>query len=177
VSARSTRELVEAATLRYLDREHCVAWHENVQLVFSIRAPSTWFVERIVSEQQVLGARCDCGTGTLLVIQGDVPPSSDEASAYIGREMARSAVVAMAYVVEGVGFRGASTRAVLSRLHQAIRPPYAMKIFGDVSVGAFWLARELRLKAGVAPDGPALAQTTRAVRSRFVATSMPPARD
>jgi hypothetical protein len=53
-------------------------------------------------------------TGTLLVIRSDVRPPDEEARKYIQKELASSSMVAAAQVVEGIGFRGAAMRSVLT---------------------------------------------------------------
>jgi hypothetical protein len=56
-------------------------------------------------------------------------------------------MLATAQVVLGTGFRGAAMRSMLSLLQMAIRPKYAMRIFGDVRVGGEWLTEVLQAKA------------------------------
>jgi hypothetical protein len=157
------------AEIRYVDAEQCLAWHDNVQIIFSLEPPSFDFMKKIVSELALLARQTGFGTGALLIISSEVSPPTEEARSYIRRELERSSMLAAAQVVEGTGFRGAAMRSVLSLMQLTTRAPYAMKIFDSVVPGAFWLAGELERKARHAPSGSQLSDAVQSVRKRFLA--------
>lgn len=175
MNARSiTNSVRPEIIVRYMDREQCLAWFGNVQMIFSLQPPTPHFMHRIIEELAALATVSHCGTGALLVIRSDVAPPSDEARAYIRRELSRSSMLAAAQVVEGTGFRGAAMRSVLSMLQLAVRPSYSMKIFDAIGPATLWLATELKAKAGTSPDGFTLSQSAKEIRSRFLTGSLPP---
>jgi len=152
-------------TTRYQDDAHCIAWVGNVQLVLSREAPTSAIMRKIIAELEELSKDCGGGTGTLLVINSDCKPPSDEARTYIRTELANSSMVAAAQVVEGTGFRGAAMRAVLSVLQLASRTRYPMEIFSGVDEGARWLCSELRTRLGRAPEPLLLVNAVRTLRA------------
>ncbi|MEI9937735.1 MAG: hypothetical protein WDO69_11000 [Pseudomonadota bacterium] len=127
----------------------------------------------IIRELEALSKECGGGTGTLLVINSDCKPPSDEARTYIRTELANSSMVAAAQVVEGTGFRGAAMRAVLSLLQLASRAPYPMEIFSGVDEGARWLSSELRTRLGRAPDPLALVTAVRGLQTKPASVTAP----
>ena len=58
-------------------------------------------------------------------------------------------------------------RSALTLMQLASPQRYAMKIFGDVSSSAAWLARELADLAGHGPDPARLTRTAHALRVSF----------
>lgn len=149
---------------RYHDPAHCIAWIGNVQIVLSKEAPTSVIMRSIIRELDALSKDCGGGTGTLLVINSDCKPPSEEARTYIRSELANSSMVAAAQVVEGTGFRGAAMRAVLSVLQLAARTRYPMEIFSGVEEGAHWLCAELRTRLKRAPEPAALLAAVRALQ-------------
>jgi hypothetical protein len=133
-------------SIRYFDNQHCIAWHGSIQIVLSTVAPSMPVMAEIAEQLEKLGAQCRGGTGCLLIISSDASPPDDEGRKFIRIILERSSMLATAQVVLGTGFRGAAMRSVLSLLQMAIRPKYAMRIFGDVRVGGEWLTEVLQAK-------------------------------
>lgn len=131
------------ASVRYFDGEHCIAWHGNVEIILSTVPPTMTVMTEIVDQLQKLAATSRGGTGCLLVIRSDVSPPAEDVRAYIRNKLERSSMLAAAQVVLGTGFRGAAMRSMLSLLQMAMRPSYAMRIFGDVKSGSRWLAETL----------------------------------
>jgi serine/threonine protein kinase len=153
--------------IRHLEAEQCLAWYSNVEIVLSLAQPTYAFMQRIVAEFDGLSKRVGGNAGVLLIIKADANPPDEEARSYIKRELARSTMRAAAQVVEGKGFRGAAVRSALTMIQLAIRPPFPMKIFGEVSDGALWLVGELREKTGTAPDAGQLTKAALELRARF----------
>jgi len=153
----------------YRDAAHCIAWSGNVQMIVSLEPPTNEVMQKIIGGLDALSARCRCGTGSLVVINSDCPPPSDEARRYIKAELARSSMVAAAQVVEGTGFRGAAMRAVLSMLQLASRASYPMSVFSGVPEGAAWLCTELNKRIGRAPEAGDVVSAVNECRRRLTA--------
>lgn len=80
----------------------------------------------------------------------------------IARELAPR-TVAQAFVIEGSGFRAATTRMVISSVTTLSRPGYPHKTFAEVRTGAGWLASTAKL--GEVAD--TLARCAAEVRARI----------
>jgi len=148
-------------TIRYFDNQHCIAWHGNVQIVLSTVAPSMPVMAEIAEQLEKLGQKHRGGTGCLLIISSDASPPDEEVRKFIRVKLERSSMLATAQVVLGTGFRGAAMRSVLSLLQMAIRPKYAMRIFGDVRVGSEWLIEILGAKTTGTLPAESLVETAR----------------
>jgi hypothetical protein len=146
--------------VRYFDGRHCIAWHGNVQIVLSTAAPSMQEMGEIADQLEALGRECQGGTGCLLVIRSDVSPPEEDVRKFIRIKLERSSMLATAQIVLGTGFRGAAMRAMLSVLQMAIRPKYAMRIFGDLRAGGEWLTEALEERAARALPADSLVKTT-----------------
>lgn len=164
---RQTAPLSSVIVEHYRDAAHCIVWSGNVQMIVSLEPPTSEVMQKIISGLDALSTRCRCGTGSLVVINSDCPPPSDEARRYIKSELARSSMVAAAQVVEGTGFRGAAMRAVLSMLQLTSRAPYPMSVFSGVPEGAAWLCMELHKRVGRAPDSRDVVNAVNECRSRL----------
>jgi len=147
------------ASMRYLGPDHFIAWHGNVQIVLSKVAPTMPAMAEIADQLEKLGAQSRSGTGCLLIIRSDVSPPSEEVRQFIRIKLERSSMLAAAQVVLGTGFRGAAMRSMLSLLQIAIRPKFAMRIFGDVRSGSDWLSQVLQERKTNAPPPEALKRT------------------
>jgi hypothetical protein len=166
--ARRTPSLTHPrASVRYFGRDHCIAWHGNVQLILSTEPPTLHAMGEMAKQLDELALLCSTGTGCLLVIHSDVSPPSDEVRRFIKVKLERSSMLAAAQVVLGTGFRGAAMRSVLSLLQLAIRPRFGMRIFGDVNQGAEWLTEILQATGAKTPSAEALSRTARELGSHF----------
>lgn len=153
--------------------EHCIAWHENVQLMVSLGPPNPDLMRKTIDGLGALARQVGRGTGALVIIKSTARPPDAASRAVIRHELARSPMLAAAQVVEGTGFRGAAIRSALNLIQFALRPPYAIRTFSDVSAGSTWLCSELRTTSGYAPDPAQLTKAAHEVRSRLnVAVSL-----
>jgi len=153
-------KVTDSRTLvRYFDSEHCIAWHGNVQIVLSTVPPTMAAMGEIADQLEKLAEKCRSGTGCLLVIRSDVAPPDEDVRKFIKVKLERSSMLAAAQVVLGTGFRGAAMRSVLSLLQLAIRPKYAMRIFGDVKSASEWLTDVLQDKSTRLLPGDSLIDT------------------
>jgi hypothetical protein len=155
------------ATLRYFGRDHCIAWHGNVQLIVSNEPPTLQSMALMANELDALAARCKAEIGCLLIIHANVSPPDERVRSFIKAKLERSAIAAAAQVVLGKGFRGAAMRSMLSLLQIAIRPKYAMRICGTSNEGCDWLVKVLRDKGLETPPVEALEATASKVCSKF----------
>ncbi len=155
------------ATLRYFGRDHCIAWHGNVQLILSNEAPTLQSMALMANELDALASRCKAEIGCLLIIHAQVSPPEERVRTFIKAKLERTAIAAAAQVVLGKGFRGAAMRSMLSLLQIAIRPKYAMRIFGNTHEGCDWLAKFLRDKGLEAPPVEALEATAIKLCGKF----------
>jgi hypothetical protein len=114
-------------------------------------------LELVRREQRRLIERFPDGVANLTVIEPRVfskPIGSTEReqAAAIAKEMAPH-TRAMAYVVEGTGFRTATARMVLAGVNMVSRAAYPMKVFDTVTDGARWVVTTL---GGAAPEADGL---------------------
>lgn len=162
------RASTSSLEVRYRDADHCIGWLANVQLILSRQPPTSEFMRRIISELNALANDLRCGTGALLIIRAGMRPPSEEARRFIQAELARSAMLGAAQVVEGSGFTAAAMRAALSMLQLVARPPYPMKVFSDIPQASGWLCQELAERAHRNPDPRELADVALELRSAFL---------
>lgn len=155
------------ASIRYFDREHCIAWHGSVQLILSTVPPTMPVMTEIVEQLEKLAAMSRGGTGCLLVIRSDVSPPAEDVRRFIRMKLEKSSMLAAAQVVLGTGFRGAAMRSMLSLLQMAIRPSYAMRIFGDVRAGSQWLTEALLQQGSRASPAEDLITTAEELSAQF----------
>jgi hypothetical protein len=129
----------------------------------------------MADELEALADRCGAEIGCLLIIHAKAAPPDENVRKFIKMKLERSAIAAAAQVVMGTGFRGAAMRSMLSLLQIAIRPTFAMQIFGDPHRGSDWLVKTLRNRGLQTPTAEALEGTaTRLSRQFFAQRSMHP---
>jgi hypothetical protein len=155
------------ATIRYFGKDHCVAWDGNIQFILSNEAPTLQAMAMMADNLQALAAACGTGTGCILIIHSEVSPPSEEVRQFIKLKLERSSMVAAAQVVLGKGFRGAAMRSMLSLLQLAIRPKFAMRIFGNVATAADWVVQAVEAQGLKPPSAIVLKATANELCSQF----------
>jgi hypothetical protein len=155
------------ASVRHLGPEHCIAWQDNVQIILSRVAPTMPAMTEMANQLDQLGAKVAGGVGCLLIIRSDVAPPGEDVRRFIAIKLERSPMVAAAQVVLGTGFRGAAMRSMLSLLQLAIRPKFAMGIFGGLAAGCDWLTRVLPERGAAIPMGTDLSLTAQELVAQF----------
>lgn len=155
------------ATLRYFGRDHCIAWHSNVQIIVSNEAPTLQSMALMADELDALAARCKAEIGCLLIIRAEASPPEERVRSFIKMKLERTAIAAAAQVVLGRGFRGAAMRSMLSLLQIAMRPKFAMRIFGTPHEGCDWLVTAMNDRRLKAPPAEALEATATKICGQF----------
>lgn len=164
---RTPKVSARQAAIRYFGPEHCIAWHGNVQIILSAVAPTMPAMAEMAEQLDNLGSKCPGGIGCLLIIRSDVSPPAEDVRRFIAIKLERSPMLAAAQVVLGTGFRGAAMRSMLSVLQLAIRPKFAMKIFGDVAQGSAWLTNALGERGAQSLGAAALTLTAQEIVTQF----------
>lgn len=83
--------------------------------------------------------------GILVVVPAGIPVSPDAArrrAVALLRELSGS-VIAIALVIEGVGFGPAAVRSMFTGLAMLLRHPWSWKMFADAGRAAGWMAGQL----------------------------------
>lgn len=104
--------------------------------------PTVPAAEEVGRQYRRMMGNCPDGFGVLFIIEEHIPMPDEPTRRAIAAAMESvgSAILGMAGVQEGTGFRGAAIRSVLTALNAMTSAPYPRKLAATVAEAAAWLS-------------------------------------
>jgi hypothetical protein len=157
----------------YSDAAHVTGTFANVVISFSLAEPSRAYLDNWGATSKRLLVNYD-HIAAMNVIDSTAKPPSDAIRVEINQLIANlsNKIVGIAIVVEGSGFVAAAKRSAMSMVTLMSRPPYPIRIFGDVTDAAAWLVSQLRQSSNPAKlDARSVAQAAETIRGQHAPRS------
>ncbi len=142
VHAKRIPSRVTAAELAEVTRDHVVFTWNNVACAVFKRETTLGGVRTIQRAYDDLAARFPSGVFMVTIVEDGAPMPVVEVRDALAKFLASGAgrTTMSAVIHEGVGFRAAAVRAVVTGLAMVARLPYPHKVFGTPTDAARWFS-------------------------------------
>ncbi|SRR5258706_6803879 len=161
------------AKIQVIQPDYCMAsWHRFYIDIWRVNTTLEG-VRQLKAGFAAFAADQPAGVGLLTIVQpyAPLPPSDARAELAAFLAGAASSIKWSAVVHEGVGFRAAAVRGVVTGLTMLARPPYPHKVFATVAQACHWFANNFHEDGKAVLNGPEMISAMSELRKRVGGSS------
>ncbi|HEU4582624.1 MAG TPA: hypothetical protein VFS67_30415 [Polyangiaceae bacterium] len=153
----------------YSDPEHCLAVAGRTVVSFSLQPPNPAYLRAWAAAMDRLAQQSNEPLSALTVIDSGARVPDDATKTEIRNTVLRhqKQVCAVAYVIEGQGFRTAAMRSAISFISLLARYPFPQKTFANTAGATAWTMQQLPSGAATGSSAAEMISLLEAMRQQL----------